>query len=343
MRTIYQHNQQQQNNNNNNDHDNTLHPYVGIVDHVSVMPLLHPPYHLSHLFESSSASTPLEEQTQTQHFIPSTAHGQAAYAIGQAMSNEPLPFHNNNTSTTTTPTPTPNVQVFYYGGADPDNTPLAHVRKHKTSFFRSGGLQQQDKDKDKGKDKDTTQTQTFEYGIATVGAAPQLVENFNVRLTSHASRSKAIQLARLLRACDGPDGKDSHTGLPGVEALTLPYSDHRYEVACNLLQPKNERGNANAILKVVQDWEHSMMEEMRSGEDNIKPMKFVDCAYRVGTTEELCWNLLQCSQDGHPNNNNCGDEEDEDFKSNLGEDADEVFMKKHDAVVAQRLKSFILG
>lgn len=135
MRTIYQHNQQQQNNNNNNDHDNTLHPYVGIVDHVSVMPLLHPPYHLSHLFESSSASTPLEEQTQTQHFIPSTAHGQAAYAIGQAMSNEPLPFHNNNTSTTTTPTPTPNVQVFYYGGADPDNTPLAHVRKHKTSFF----------------------------------------------------------------------------------------------------------------------------------------------------------------------------------------------------------------
>jgi len=102
---------------------------------------------------------------------------------------------------------------------------------------------------------------------------------------------KLVKLARELRECDGIDGKGSNTGLSGLEVLTLPYSNDRYEVACNLLRSSEENGNTNAILKAVEDWEIRMLTEFDDAKNyggDIMQESLVESAYRVGTTEEMC-------------------------------------------------------
>eukprot|EP00984_Skeletonema_dohrnii_P020466 scaffold9984_cov148-Skeletonema_dohrnii-CCMP3373.AAC.17 len=92
-------------NNNNNDASNKLearHPFVGLVDHVSVMSI-----------------TSQEIRTTT----PTTAAAaSAARQIGSQIDQS-----NSNS-----------IKIHYYGMACPNNTPLATVRR-KTSFFNSGG------------------------------------------------------------------------------------------------------------------------------------------------------------------------------------------------------------
>mmetsp|Transcript_27424 Transcript_27424/g.80662 ORF Transcript_27424/g.80662 Transcript_27424/m.80662 type:complete len:380 (-) Transcript_27424:294-1433(-) len=239
---------------------NPTHPFVGLVDHISVMPLL------------CSNGLVSSEQQQTQQkiydrgsgfiqypFIPPDPAGKAALAIGQAMSKI-------------------GVKTFFYGSADPDSTPLATVRRERTSFFRSTGSGTSENKRD--------EAVKSALGAATVGSPSTFVENFNVRLSHQCSKRVAISLAKALRERDG--------GLPGVEALTLPYSEGRFEVACNLLRP--DVGSVSALLLRLESW---VSQQQR---DQLDKADLVDDAYRVGTTSKQCRDILiEASIDAHEN------------------------------------------
>ena len=232
------------------ENQNVNHPYVGLVDHIAVMPLTDKNEELENASEKSNNEQGLD-------FQPNTPSGRAARRIGASISG---------------------ANVLYYGTADPDGTPLAEVRRKKTKFFQSGGLESTTGKSDSSHD-DTPQN--VQRDIATVGAPPQFVENFNIRLTKRCDKNRAQSLTRFVRERDG--------GLSGVEALTLPYSQGRYEVACNLLQP--QIGSSEAIRKKVEEWAASieLPEELAIG-TNLEYL--VETSYRVGTTADQCLNTL---------------------------------------------------
>ena len=174
------------------------------------------------------------------------------------------------------------VEVLPYGLAHPEGIPLAMVRREQTSFFLSGGGLA--RDGGSGSDAATApQKETI-----TVGATDTFVENFNVRLSRACTRPMARSLARRLRDRDG--------GLSGVEALTLPYSEGRWEVACNLLRPCCTDGaTVEDIRAAVNQWEK---EQQQSAAGNgLEPL--VEKGYRVGTTAEQClqvWKRVSSSE-----------------------------------------------
>lgn len=210
------------------------HPFVGIVDHVSVMPLDD---------GSDEVSGINRANDNGKHDDTCSSMGRATQDIGHVMTEL-------------------GVDVHYYGDADRNKTSLATVRREQTSFFRSGSLNDSLSENNKQK-----------AGIATVGAPPSFVENFNVRLQS--DRATARSLTKSLRERDG--------GLLGVEALTLPYGQGRYEVACNLLRP--DVGSAEAIVAKLKEW------QSQQGSQDV----VVEKAYRVGTTANQCQKAISLS------------------------------------------------
>jgi hypothetical protein len=85
----------------------------------------------------------------------------------------------------------------------------------------------------------------------------------------------AQSLTWVLREQDG--------GLPGVKALTLPYSKGRFEVACNLLCV--DVGSTEAIESKVNKW---APETMRA-----QPLdQLVKKVYCVGTTVDQCLEVV---------------------------------------------------
>jgi glutamate formiminotransferase len=231
------------------------HPFVGLVDHVTVMPLASE----NKIFQPGASQPP-------QIFQPLTASGWAARSIGQRLSEL-------------------QVQVYYYGHAHPETTPLATIRRERTNFFTSGGLLEPDSS------QPTTE-------VATVGAPQVFAENYNIRLTNQCSKKRAQSLTRLVRERDG--------GLPGVEALTLPYSNGRWEVACNLLHPGE--ASAEDIQALVDQWQAQQQAETGK--------VLVEQGYRVGTSEEQCLRVLGLSSNEQ--------------------------RKQHDEDLRERLESFML-
>lgn len=230
----------------------TPHPTVGLVDHVSVLPL-DPPTYIEHNGDDRIVN-PKEND------IPVT--GWVAHQIGEALQEA-------------------GVQVLYYGHADlPSQRPLATVRRESTDFFRSAT--------DSVDDNLCGATRRPLRGQATVGAPEFFTENFNIRLRPQTPKAVAQSLTRHVRARDG--------GLPFVEALTLPYGRDRYEVACNLLRPSVT--SARDIEDHVQGWEPNA-----TGKSNLPPAdaigdsNLVECAYRVGTTTEMCIDALDATQE----------------------------------------------
>lgn len=211
----------------------TPHPTVGLVDHVSVLPL---------------PSEEVDIQLKKDEGSPSSITGMVAQHIGASMSIM-------------------GVDVLYYGYAHPDQVPLATVRREKTQFFQSGTTTSPI-----AAAAAAASSSNDIRGQATVGAPEQFTENFNIRLKSGTPKSIAQSLTRHVRERDG-------TGLPFVEALTLPYSHDRYEVACNLLHP--EMTSANDIVDRVASWESDV-----GGE-------WVETSYRVGTTAAMCHDALE--------------------------------------------------
>ena len=238
--------------------EESRHPFVGLVDHIAVMPLV---------YEVGDCTG------TTHHRQGITPNGQAAEYIGKQLMKTGL-------------------QVHFYGNANPDGTPLADVRRDQTNFFRSGGLEST---------TEASSGETNPIGVATIGAPSTFVENFNIRLTPNCTRTMARSLTRALRERDG--------GLVGVEGLTLPYSNHRYEIACNMLQP--EVGSAEAMMDVVQTW---ALQQLQSSSCFTSVDELVEVGYRVGTTAEQCLQVLSLSEEE---------------------------LKVHDSEVCTRLKGFL--
>lgn len=239
----------------NKEKEGTLHPFVGVVDHVSVMPLLSAPSRMS--FESIKSIPVLPPPSSS--FEPPDVHGRAAYEIGRKIQEETEEKCN----------------ILYYGSAHENNTPLHQIRREFTSFFHSGGSQLPEK--------------TSKYGTTIIGSPTTFVENFNIRLNTGVSRKKGIMLSQTVRERDGPGGKNTKSGIPGVEALTLIYSNDRFEVACNLLNPSKRGSSSKDVWERAKDW------EMTQNEQNL-----IECGYRVGTTEEMCLDIL-LEKKHHPN------------------------------------------
>lgn len=216
--------------------EKSRHPFVGLVDHIAVMPLL-----------DGESGNDLSNNTLSNN----TPNGQAATFIGSQLRDA-------------------GVQVLLYGNAHPDGTPLADVRRYRTNFFLSGGLDTSGE----GELRDPK-------GVATVGAPQTFVENFNIRLTANCDRSMARSLTKVLRERDG--------GLLGVEGLTLPYSNNRIEIACNLLRP--DVGSADAITERAHQWALEQVESSSfQGTEDL-----IETGYRVGTTAEQCLQVLSLS------------------------------------------------
>jgi len=102
----------------------------------------------------------------------------------------------------------------------------------------------------------------------------------------------------------------------GVEALTLPYSDGRFEVACNLLQVGNG-GTAEEVERRLSRWVEEMA--MAGGGNGVElgRGKFVEEGYRVGTTVDQC-------------------------QAVMGGSGDEGVMDAHDSKILDQLRSYLL-
>lgn len=243
----------------------TAHPTVGLVDHVSVLPLS------QKKVDEKIPLVSLEEWTRTlemdcpKGIIPqrdkmyhsasslnlaaTLPSGWVARTVGHALEQV-------------------GVQVFWYGHADPHETPLAKVRKDKTEFFKS------------------LPSSPSTMGQATVGAPPYFVENYNIQVATHDKRM-AQSLTKWVRSRDG--------GLPFVEALTLSYGTIPgrcveddpipvYEVACNLLNPTVT--STKDIDVRVQTW------IMANHDVKDASIAMVQSSYRVGTTVDMCLSAL---------------------------------------------------
>ncbi|KAL7560416.1 hypothetical protein ACA910_016167 [Epithemia clementina (nom. ined.)] len=285
------------------------HPFVGLVDHVSFMPLTTTlslakdchdnSYQKTVEREKSVKSSPLQDSTSREEsntfheniynkhsdgdFVPTTASGWAARQIGQA-----LQFSVD--------------QVFYYGTAHPSGISLAQVRREHTQFFEAGGLEKPGSSTTRATPTTTTDN------VATVGAPPEFVENYNLRLfsldyndradppsnnddsnksiaaattaTSTTTTKRLAQsLTRYLRERNG--------GLRGVEALSLPYANGQWEVACNLLRPRES--SADDVHKRALEWEGQQQQQ----HGHFSKQKIIETGYRVGTTAEQCWRVLR--------------------------------------------------
>jgi glutamate formiminotransferase len=231
----------------------TAHPTVGLVDHVSVLPLTATTITAAADGNSSTTSNSKTTTTSaTTSNITTDAYpitGWVAHQIGRALDAV-------------------GVDVLYYGYATPSQTPLATVRRELTTFFQGPTSYNRHKENNNDDVDDDNHR-----GQATVGAPEYFTENYNIRLRPMTPKSVARSLTKHLRTREG-------TGLPFVEALTLPYNNnddsthHRYEVACNLLNP--EVTSTADIQERLKSWEHA-----REG--------WIETSYRVGTTAEMCW------------------------------------------------------
>ena len=247
------------------------HPFVGLVDHVSVMPLV---------------SFPVKKCERKDPHSSQSAAVHAAKSIGNAIRTKRGQCAN----------------VYYYGLACSNKTPLAQVRKEQTSFFMSGNTN--------GVRPSTSSLQqlnpTKVKGDCTIGVPDHFVENYNIRLSSNVSFGQAKTLTQYVR---GRNRNTKGYGIEGVEALTLPYQMCNsngeeeklvYEVACNLTNPT--KGSAYDIERAVSDWiDQQVSASDVTGEKTWK--HFIEKMYRVGTTEKQCVDtlLLGCNEDEESN------------------------------------------
>mmetsp|Transcript_32204 Transcript_32204/g.47573 ORF Transcript_32204/g.47573 Transcript_32204/m.47573 type:complete len:348 (+) Transcript_32204:87-1130(+) len=216
--------------------ERSRHPFVGMVDHIAVMPLY------SAGGDESECSANPTEMSPT---------GKAARAIGKRLEEV-------------------GVRVYYYGDAHADKKPLARVRREETNFFKTEIL-----------DDEQGVPIKVKKGSATIGAPKSFVENFNIRLTSNCDIKMAKSLTRFIRERDD--------GLLGVEALTLPYSNNRYEVAANLLQL--DKTSSKDILVRVDKWVDDNIQNSHFSNSN----DIIEKCYRVGTTSQQCLSVMnQC-------------------------------------------------
>lgn len=274
---------------------NSKHPMVGLVDHISIMPL-QPNTQENEQFQSNHGKIEHEDDSKLNDnnnandnndgiYIPPDANGLAALAIAHNLSEI-------------------GVKCVPYGTADRHHTPLAIVRKQKTDFFQSGSNSNANANADANDaSAPLPKPLALPLGICTIGSPSNFVENFNIRLTDKISKKQAMTLTKKVRerGDHGNGHGNGHEGVLGVEALTLSYSLNRYEVACNLLRPDLPNGNSDSILEKVEEWveeqvqikERNLIGDVAVGVDsNYEYTYFIDEAYRVGTTMDQCLDVM---------------------------------------------------
>mmetsp|Transcript_213 Transcript_213/g.540 ORF Transcript_213/g.540 Transcript_213/m.540 type:complete len:408 (-) Transcript_213:167-1390(-) len=238
------------------------HPTVGIVDHVSVLPL-YEKKHSNNTTESGNDDNfdPDEEKDAT------GVTGYVAKAIGERLMSS-------------------GADVLYYGKAHPSGKELAAVRRDSTRFFK--GDDNIENSSYTASAAASTQGEATgrpvinaTVGQATVGAPHRFVENYNIRLKPGVSRRVARTLTESVRERSG-------RGLTSVEALTLSYGCDQYEVACNLLDPSLT--SARDVEERMKDWEQQQRQHQRHHDAS---GGLVDTAYRVGTTVDMCMTALR--------------------------------------------------
>lgn len=275
------------------------HPLVGLVDHVSVMPLSLASLSSSHSNTSSQTNDyddddddddPCNNTNQQQELLDANtnflhsdfnASALAALQILHALELK-------------------GVRCLPYGTAHPKGIPLATVRREWTDFFKSGSLSHNKEAlyySCKEEDENDALSSLL-LGTCTVGSPTHFVENFNIRLTRHVTKKQAMALTKRVRQRDG--------GVLGVEALTLPYSNGRWEVACNLLMPHEKEGTVDCIMEQVNEWlKEDMMCANTATIDTTtitttgKGLSYKGCysqyvedCYRVGTTVDQCMSVV---------------------------------------------------
>ena len=144
------------------------HPTVGLVDHVSVLPLEED--NLSSSSSSSSCSG------TNQNDIASVA-GSVARSIGETLQSA-------------------EADVLYYGHAHPSGKELAAVRRDSTRFF-------EDNQTENSTNRSNHARIPKSSGQATVGAPHRFVENVNIRLRPNVSRKVARTLTESVRERSG--------------------------------------------------------------------------------------------------------------------------------------------
>ena len=282
----------------------TAHPLIGLVDHISVMPLSTNIGDFHQITDINRDNN--DDQVHCDNnYVPPDYHGLCSVYIGNQLTQ-----HHDD------------IDVLYYGSAHPNQIPLATVRREKTKFFYSGGLEKQQ----------PSSTSAPNINQCTVGSPPTFVENYNILLSQNITKKKAMTLTKRIRARDG--------GIRGVEALTLPYSRDRFEVACNLLCPEEEEGgNVDDIIKVVDKWVLEQQKEMKekySSEDFSRDF-FVDDNYRVGTTSEQCMDVLNSCCNGTTDSHGMSTTTTSDSSSNQSND----FMDEYDKALVTRFHQYL--
>mmetsp|Transcript_33626 Transcript_33626/g.34127 ORF Transcript_33626/g.34127 Transcript_33626/m.34127 type:complete len:365 (-) Transcript_33626:693-1787(-) len=143
------------------------HPTVGLVDHVSVLPL-------------NDVNVDSCRNNDGGECYDENIPGSVARKIGDAMSSK-------------------NVNILYYGTSHPEGTPLATVRRESTRFFHSDGGKSTS-DGELGCDGENN---VISVGQTTVGSPDRFVENYNIRLRRKVSRSTARSLTEYIRERSG--------------------------------------------------------------------------------------------------------------------------------------------
>jgi hypothetical protein len=178
------------------------HPRLGAVDHVSLHPLLRTP-----LGDVGAAARGLGERLAATHSLPVYLYG-AARSDGRTLADIRRASDYFRSVVTAAAT--------HHGDTGNGSSGAAE-----NGAFGAGSLQQLPPDYGPPPAQSP-------HGVCTLGAVPPVL-NYNVRL--HCADGAVVR--RVARAVSTRGG-----GLPGVEALALPYgggSDSSWEVACNLL------------------------------------------------------------------------------------------------------------
>ena len=250
-------------NSNNNDPSNkkleARHPYVGLVDHVAIMPIA----------------------CQQFGTTPNTAAAIAAREIGSQIDQSN------------------SIKIHYYGLACPNNTPLATVRRKTSFFNSGGAHDSSSSSSSSRGNNPEEQTQTYEKGECTIGAPLHFVENYNIRLTPNVDFGTAKTLTQALRGRNIATKGIGVTGVEALtlpyNRNNIDHGGNVYEVACNLLEPKI--GSVEKIEEELEKWIQKQKQQRSKDDDEdtndlYNRSYFIEKAYRVGTTAQQCLSVL---------------------------------------------------
>jgi hypothetical protein len=115
------------------------------------------------------------------------------------------------------------VQVYYYGHAHPETTPLAIIRRERTNFFTSGGLLLEPAAVPDS-DINTLQPAAVMSEVATVGAPAEGFKKTTMRIDEPAQKKRAQSLIAWWQRDGGLSEWKTSPGIRTVDGKWLAIS-----------------------------------------------------------------------------------------------------------------------